>query len=64
MIGLGLIGLSDELTLESKFDDYLGQTVCQGIYPYGSGLHGLLVPIEHPYKFSTMWFSHIMILYV
>jgi len=50
--------------LESKFDDYLGQTVCQGIYPYGSGLHGLLVPIEHPYKFSTMWFSHIMILYV
>ena len=33
-----------------------GETVCQGICPCGLGLHGLLVPMEHPYKFSSMWF--------
>ena len=28
---------------------------------YGLGLYGLLVPMEHPYKFSTMWFSQCLV---
>ena len=55
--GLSLIGI--EFSYEKSGSplwnsEYLRMCIC----PYGLSLYGLLVPMDHSYKFSTMCISY------